>query len=165
MKISTEHYDSLIAELEHTQPASEEQMANIKSLAEGLYNYQKFATGNFEVCFYSNKNLTLNSILEEITGKKGDDIITIHTGYYRAGSESKRHVDNNSLLTFNMIIEGEFEGGDFYLNDKLISEFKKPGDYLIYEGRKEYHHVTPLTSGYRKVLVVWYKQPENKKLM
>jgi predicted 2-oxoglutarate/Fe(II)-dependent dioxygenase YbiX len=54
-----------------------------------------------------------------------------------------------------LLLNDEFEGGEFYLDNKPI-KFKK-GDLLEFDGHL-LHEVKEITKGYREVLVIFSKK-------
>lgn len=122
---------------------------------EHIYEHRDTTLPNIEIEYYSTKNEVLNQAFSEILGVKNETPLTIHTFKYHVGAYSKKHRDTNSYNTFVIILEDDFKGGDFYLNDKL-TKFGKRGDVANYIGHEERHSVTPITEGIRTVLVVWY---------
>ena len=66
------------------------------------------------------------------------------------------HTDKYSEITLNILLEDDCEGGYLYIEGKKIEEYEKKGDYVIYEGRKQKHSVTPIIKGKRKALIVWF---------
>ncbi len=137
--------------------AEKEQMQKIKKLAPGLVSYGEY-TGKLKpvhIDFYSRYNHKLNKQLSNIFNIGNTNPLTIHTVNYEVGGEVLEHIDANSMNTFVIMLDDNFKGGDFYLNNKLV-DFKKRGDIINYIGNISPHRVEKVTDGTRKVLVVWY---------
>ena len=91
-------------------------------------------------------------------------IADIHYINYKIGEEAKEHFDTgSSIRTFIILLNDNFEGGEFYLNDIYIP--LKLGEVLEFDADL-LHKVTPIISGNREVLVVWTKlSQKNKKTL
>lgn len=159
MRLSKSEFDILIKELRNTPLASQDEIdfrANIEK--EFIYvqkNISKTLLGS-KLIHYSTSNKKLNKIINTLTNRDTTDIIALHTIESYPPSETKPHVDLRSTCTLNILLEDNFEGGDFYLNDMIYSDLKKKGDYIVYNGGKEKHSVSKITKGVRKSLIVWY---------
>ena len=94
--------------------------------------------------------------MESLTGRNAKDLLSIHTITTFKGAEVYPHKDTSSAISLSLILEDKFKGGDFYLNNNYV-DIKKAGDYLVFNGRKDSHKVTPITEGSRKVLIAFYK--------
>ena len=87
---------------------------------------------------------------------KTEYISNIHYIKYLTGEEAKPHADKDSAdRTFIMLLNDNFEGGDFYLENEK-TEFKK-GDLLEFDSSK-IHSVKKIEKGEREVLVIWVKK-------
>ena len=60
--------------------------------------------------------------------------------------------------------EDNFEGANLIVDGKNI-DLVNEGDYTLFEGHKVNHYVTPVTSGRRKVLVLFYEYERATKLI
>ena len=109
-----------------------------------------------KVIHYSFRNPNLNKILEELSGRSIRDCLTLHTVEAVPPQATVPHTDLYSQITLNILLEDECEGGYLYLGDEKVEGYKEKGDYVIYEGRKIEHSVTPIIKGKRKALIVWY---------
>jgi len=155
--ISEKDIDLLEEILVHTDLAKEEQMISLEKLAPGLVGYSKY-TGKqnpVHIDFYSRYNKKLNTELSRILNIDNDTPLTIHIINYEIGGEVLEHIDANSENTFVLMLDDNYEGGDFYVEDKLV-DFNTRGQLAHYVGWKKRHKITPVTKGTRKVLVVWY---------
>ena len=79
----------------------------------------------------------------------------IYVMKYNTGDWFPRHKDRNEKTEFNMdflyninvVLNDEFEGGEFYIEDKLIT-YNTPG--MVYHYKSDvYHEVKPVTKGTR----------------
>jgi len=154
-KISEEEVCVLEKLISTTSKTENNQEGKLTPIQEHIYEHRHSVLPNIEIEYYSTTNEDLNKALSDILGIENIIPITIHTFNYNVGAYSNRHRDTNSADTFVIILEDEYEGGDFYLNDEL-TQFRNRGDVASYVGRECLHSVTPITKGSRKVLVVWY---------
>jgi hypothetical protein len=137
--------------------AEQKQMERLERLAPGLVHFDRFteASNETNIDFYSVENESLNVALSAALGIDRHDPITIHRVNYNIGGQALEHKDENSLHTYVIMLEDDFEGGDFYLRGELTN-FKKRGQVAYYMGMDAPHRVTKILKGSRKVLVVWY---------
>jgi hypothetical protein len=154
-KISEEEVCVLEKLISTTSKTENNQERKLTSSQKHIYKYRDSILPNIEIEYYSTTNKDLNKKLSDILEVDNVTPITIHTFKYYDGAHSNRHRDTNSNQTFVIILEDDYEGGDFYLNDTL-TEFRNRGDVANYVGKECFHHVTPITKGVRTVLVVWY---------
>ena len=162
--IPKEDVDLLEKILTHTDLADNEQLLSLEKLAPGLIGYSKF-TGKenpVHIDFYSRYDTKLNKELSRVLNIDNDTPLTIHTVNYEIGAQALEHRDENSFNTFVLMLDDNYEGGNFYVEDKII-EFNTRGDVVHYIGWKTRHRVVPVTKGTRKVLVVWYGSDEKHK--
>ena len=117
------------------------------------YNRAAISAETF-FCNLYNKQLT-DIVKKYITVNSDEYISNIHYINYKTGEEGKRHVDSGaSEKTFIILLNDDFEGGEFYLKREPIP-FKK-GEILQFNGN-HYHEIKPITKGNREVLVIWLK--------
>jgi hypothetical protein len=137
--------------------AEPKQMERLERLAPGLVHFDRFteASNETNIDFYSVENESLNVALSAALQINRHDPITIHRVNYNIGGQALEHKDENSLHTYVIMLEDDFEGGDFYLRGELTN-FKKRGQVAYYMGMDAPHRVTKILKGSRKVLVVWY---------
>lgn len=86
----------------------------------------------------------------------GLSILNINLGVirYLEGNHFPRHIDRNKKIEFNkdfvyninLKLNDDYEGGEFFLNDKLF--VADVGDLYHYKST-EYHEVKPITKGIR----------------
>jgi hypothetical protein len=151
---------------EHSVVLLEELIVNLKNNIEDLPTSQDLISRHEHIfpdteCeYYDITNKDINKKLSIILQKESETPISLHTLTYKQGAVMKRHRDTNSADTFVIILEDNFEGGVFYLNEQP-TKFKKRGDVARYHGDTDFHSVTPITKGTRKVLVVWYPKKES----
>ena len=97
----------------------------------------------------------VNVVKKYIKINPDEYIANVHYINYGVGDEAKTHVDKiASIRTYIIMLNDNFEGGEFYLENKLIPF--KLGDMIEFDANKP-HRVTPIKSGNREVLVVWMK--------
>ncbi len=159
-KISEEEVCVLEKLISTTSKTENNQEGKLTPIQEHIYEHRHSVLPNIEIEYYSTTNEDLNKALSDILGIENIIPITIHTFNYNVGAYSNRHRDTNSADTFVIILEDEYEGGDFYLNDEL-TQFRNRGDVARYNGSVSPHEVTPITKGTRTVLVVWYPRKES----
>ena len=158
MKLSTQKFNELISELEKTPPVNEREWKERTGLTN---DWAPVDVGDSwitttKVIHYSFRNPNLNKILEELSGRSIRDCLTLHTVEAVPPQATVPHTDLYSQITLNILLEDECEGGYLYLGDEKVEGYKEKGDYVIYEGRKIEHSVTPIIKGKRKALIVWY---------
>jgi|TARA_S200002703_G_scaffold159054_1_gene171288 hypothetical protein len=159
-KLQENQIDKLEKFLQKASLADKEQLEYLNELAPGLVHYGEVST-EVGVDFYNTNNKTLTDYLSEILDIQNVKPLTIHTVNYSINGEVLEHIDANSFHTYVIMLEDNFEGGDFYLNKELI-DFKKRGDVAYYEGWSSPHSISKITKGNRKVLVLWYSEfPKN----
>jgi hypothetical protein len=154
MKLSEDIFNELVLELSKTPMASDAEMGKRTTAA-----YEFVRVKNKTSKILATSNLIHYSLQNEKLNKIISDIISMHTIESLPPSETLNHVDEYSVLTLNVLLEDNFEGGVFYLNGEPYNGMKKKGDYVMYAGNKEYHAVSTVTSGVRKTLILWYHKP------
>jgi len=98
-----------------------------------------------------------NRIIEYAKEELNLDIKTagIHVMKYETGDSFPRHKDRDGKTEFNMdflyninvVLNDEFQGGEFYIEDELVT-YNKPG--MVYHYKSDvYHEVKQVTSGNR----------------
>ena len=115
-------------------------------------------------CDISNKEL-VNIVKKYINiNETTEYIANIHYINYKIGEEAKQHVDTGaSIRTYIMLLNDNFEGGEFYLNNIHIP--LKLGGMIEFDANL-LHRVSPVISGNREVLVVWVlPSQKNKKTL
>lgn len=149
--------------LEIVPKANQQHMDKLEKLAPGLVNFNRFTedTNETNIDFYSVDNESLNTALAAALSINIYDPITIHKVNYNVGGQALEHKDENSLHTYVIMLEDDFEGGDFYLRGELTN-FKKRGQVAYYMGMDAPHRVSKVLKGSRKVLVVWYRGSKPK---
>jgi hypothetical protein len=124
------------------------------------YNLNIVSANTF-FCDLYNKEL-IDVITKYIKIKPDEYIANIHYINYGVDDEAKPHVDTNaSIRTYIIMLNDKFEGGEFYLQNKLVPF--KMGDMIEFDANK-LHSVKPIKNGNREVLVIWIKwNKKNKK--
>ena len=163
MKLSKDIFDKLVLELEKTPKVTESEF-NKRAISVPEFTRLKNKESKIlgltgTLVHYSTRNENLNKIISDITKRKTSDILSLHTIESLQNCETKPHVDTLSDLTLNILVNDEFEGGEFYLNGELYDGMREKGDYVMYKGNEETHAVTIVKAGVRKTLVVWYHTP------
>ena len=159
MKLTEKEFNTLLDELSKTPLATQNEIEFRASIEKEFRYVQKNISKTLlgsELIHYSTRNEKLNEIINNLTSRDTSDIIALHTIESHPPSETKPHVDLRSTCTLNILLKDKFEGGEFYLNGELYEGLRKKGDYIVYNGGKELHSVSPITSGVRKSLIVWY---------
>ena len=158
MKLSTQKFNELINELEKTPLINKAEWEKKISITSDWapVSLDKSWITTTKVIHYSLRNPNLNKILEELSGRSIRDCLTLHTVEAVPPQATVPHTDLYSQITLNILLEDECEGGYLYLGDEKVEGYKEKGDYVIYEGRKIEHSVTPIIKGKRKALIVWY---------
>lgn len=157
--LSKKNFKRFVDELYSTPLATLEQIEERYKHVPGLtrINNPKYKISkDIDLVHYPTTNSKLNILLESLTGRNAKDLLSIHTITTFKGAEVYPHKDTSSAISLSLILEDKFKGGDFYLNNNYV-DIKKAGDYLVFNGRKDSHKVTPITEGSRKVLIAFYK--------
>lgn len=116
------------------------------------YNINLIGSETF-FCDLSNDEL-LNIIKKYIKlNEKTEYISNVHYIHYKEGEEAKQHQDrDSSIRTYVMMLNDEFEGGEFYLENMHIPF--KMGEMIEFDALIP-HSVSKIKNGDRKVLVIW----------
>ena len=119
-----------------------------------------------ETFFCDLKNEELVGIIKKYIQIDEDTeyISSIHYIHYREGEEAKEHTDTvSSIRTYIILLSDEFEGGEFYLENKHIPF--RLGEMIKFDGTTP-HSVKAVKSGNREVLAVWINRiPKHTKSM
>jgi len=168
MNLSNEEINFIISELDNTPIMSEDDMKYIKSSHNYMYltvhNIPHFnRVLNTEKCwFYTLKNETLNKFICNKFGESINNLYTIHRLIYNTGGECKRHKDRfTTHKTVSLLLSDKFEGGDMYING-IKHPMNNLGDYVCFNGGKDFHEVKPITNGIRDVLIIWFSNKKPK---
>lgn len=157
MKLSKNKLEELIYELSKTPLVNKEEWNQRLAVTDAfrrIKENKEYTTAL--MTHYSFRNKKLNKIISEITKKDIGEALSLHTIEAYPPESTKEHIDGFSTLTLNILLEDDFEGGYIYINGKKINGLRERGDYLMYNGSKEPHSVTPVIKGKRKSLIVWY---------
>jgi len=125
-----------------------------KKLDKNNYNTEIF-NSNFETFFCDQNNIELNKIISKYIKIENNEFIhSMHHNKYKPGNFIKKHTDGTGIgqyRTFTILLNEEFEGGDFYIDDVKIPI--NYGEMIEFDGRN-LHHTTPIISGEREVFVI-----------
>jgi len=157
MRLSKNIFSNLLYELEKTPLVNEQEWQERISFTDAfrrIIELNEFS--DTTTVHYSFRNNNLNKILTEISKRDIKDALTLHTVEAYPPQSTIEHIDKASQLTLNILLEDNFEGGYIYINGEKINGLRERGDYLMYNGSKEPHSVTPVIRGKRKSLIVWY---------
>jgi hypothetical protein len=168
MKLSKEEYQFLKSELENTNILTEDELRYIKSAHDRMY----YTTHNIKIegnvlhtesCwFYNLENKKLNTFLCEKFNEPLNNLYTIHRLMYGVGGKCDKHKDRfTTHKTVSIILSNDFEGGDMYINDEKV-EMNSEGDYISFNGGKDFHEVKEIINGKRDVLIVWFSNKQSK---
>ena len=165
MRLNKETYKQLLVELEKTPIISEKEWNNLTSVVGHFLRLSK-KNETFEDGIYSDKtfywyslaNKKLNKILSDISNRNASDLLTIYTIDTYPPQKTKPHYDFSSDLTLTIILEDNFTGGDYIVNGKKIENMNHRGDYVTWSGKNDLHECEELISGFKKTLVVWYRE-------
>lgn len=164
-KLSSDEFELLKELSDSAKLAEKEHLTFLTHKAPGLTFYEKHGKGNMILTPLSiNKNKELVQFLTPITKLPQEDIVSIHFTEYNIGSQTTDHRDSNSSNTFLFLLNSATEGGDLRVDGKII-DFREAGSWVVYDGGKLLHGVTPIEGGYRKVLVIWYGESKPKKTL
>ena len=162
-KLSSTEFE-LLKELSHSAKLAEkEHLTFLTHKAPGLTFYAKHGKGNMTLTPLSiNRNKELLQFLTSITKLPQEDVVSIHFTEYNVDSQTTDHRDSNSSNTVLFLLNSATKGGDLRVDGQLI-DFREEGSWVVYDGGKLLHGVTPIEEGFRKVLVIWYGESINKK--
>jgi len=164
-KLSSTEFE-LLKELSNSAKLAEkEHLTFLTHKAPGLTFYEKHGKGNMTLTPLSiNRNKELLQFLTSITKLPQEDIVSIHFTEYNVDSQTTDHRDSNSSNTFLFLLNSATKGGDLRVDGEIIN-FREEGSWVVYDGGKLLHGVTPIEEGFRKVLVIWYGIPKPKKTL
>lgn len=109
--------------------------------------------------YYSTLNETLNNYFKLLFNRQDIQIFIISEVTYTQGGLALPHQDPDSGLTFNIMLEDNFKGGDLWV-EGVLQDFYKRGDMVCFNGCKDFHNLTEVTAGKRKILSIWCKIKE-----
>lgn len=168
MKLSNEEIEFIISELDNTPIMTEDDMKYIKSAHPQLYyttkNNRELGVNLYtdKAWVYSLNNTSLNEFICNKFNESKDNLYTIHRLIYKTGGECKRHKDRfTTHKTVSLLLSNKFEGGDMYIND-VKATMNNLGDYVCFNGGKDFHEVKPITNGIRDVLIIWFSKKQSK---
>lgn len=168
MKFTDEEFNFLMLELENTPIMTDDDMSYIKSAHPLLYdasmNFKTEYTTIFtETCLiYNLQNNKLNEFLCNKFEEPIENLYTMHRLTYGVGGYARRHRDRNTThKTISIVLSDNFTGGDMFLNDEFVP-LNKCGEYVKFNGGKDFHEIKEITSGNREVLIVWFSKNKSK---
>lgn len=97
--------------------------------------------------------------------KKHSVFCVMDTGYdllrYKEGGFFKTHIDEgpkyNRTVSCSLILNDDYEGGEFAFFDRQIKFTPKKGDALMFPSNYIYpHEIMPVTKGTRYSIVTWF---------
>ena len=94
----------------------------------------------------------LNSMITFFNFKNIDNMEIVK---WPEGSVLAPHYDDGDFLTFIIILNDDFEGGESVIENIEIKP--KLGDLIIFSNGLYLHEVKKITKGERFVLIAWYK--------
>lgn len=98
---------------------------------------------NFFLSYFGNPTYSLDFFYELI---------------YNVGDYTNPHYDKRvAVQTTLILLSDNFTGGELTIDDKSV-EFKEKGSYISFDGYRQKHSVSEVTSGQRRVLVVMYNK-------
>jgi hypothetical protein len=167
MKLSENQYKEFKNILDNSTvltPTDQEYQDRKKELP-GVFKHETFVLSKAEKSFssikhYSMDNPELVKFVTELAGNPKGRLFSLHQGYYGEGTYNRPHLDDATWTLVIMVDSDLRKGGDFYLVNEFIPEFKDPGSYVMYDGSRKKHSVTTIEEGWREVLVVWWKDEE-----
>jgi hypothetical protein len=129
----------------------------IISFSENENQWKKINNGaDYYIFLFKPNQFISDKIIHYSKEILGLSILNVNLGVlkYVEGGGFPRHTDRNEeielnkdfLYNINLKLNDEYEGGDFFLNDKLFSA--DVGDVYHYKST-EFHEVKPITKGIR----------------
>ena len=104
--------------------------------------------------YYTKKNKKLNDYFRFLFNNKNLELFVISEVTYVPGGFALQHKDPDSKMTYNVMLDDGFDGGEVHL-EGVLQDFKKRGDVVFFDGGKKYHSVSKITKGKRKILSIW----------
>jgi predicted 2-oxoglutarate/Fe(II)-dependent dioxygenase YbiX len=168
MKLSNEEFLFLKKELDNTPLVEGEELEYTKKAHPLLYyvavgkEHESITLFVEDTKIFSLKNEILNKFICEKFGESTDNLYMLHRLKYGVNGFAKRHRDRFSTYkTVSLVLSDDFEGGDMYMNDERV-ELNKAGEYIIFNGGKDFHEIKPITKGVRDVLIIWFSTNQRK---
>ena len=163
----------LISQAEVFQPEEYEQMNKLsRGLHQSYFNigFDDYGTGEKAV-LASNiipysivKNKELVNFISDIVDQDPNSVMAMHKNTYFRGNKVLPHKDPSEMSVL-FILEDAYHGGEFFIDGKEKTSFKKKGDYVTY--RRSIHTSREITAGVRETFAVWYSKfsPPTKKTL
>jgi hypothetical protein len=164
MKLSNEELQFLKSELNKTRIMNEEDLAFIKAAHPRLYHTRNPEKADILALFpndswvYTLENKNLNEFICNKFQEPIDNLYVMHRLIYGKSGLCKKHKDRfTTHKTISIILSGDFEGGDMYINDEKI-KMNSEGDCAVFNGGNDFHEVKEITKGERDVLIIWFSK-------
>lgn len=164
MRLSHRDFISLMEELDKTPPMNHEEIRYVKSAHPQLYSTYSNENVEGRALFtesgkmYSLRNSELNKKICDLFDPGNNNIYSIHRLIYGQGGLAKRHKDRfTTYKTVSLILSDNFTGGEMYINDQKV-EMSRSGEYVIFDGGKDFHEIKEVTTGKREVLIIWFSK-------
>ncbi len=168
MRLSHQDFISLIEELDKTPLMEGDEIRYMKSAHPQLYSTYSSEDVEGRALFtesgkmYSLRNSELNKKICDLFDPGNDNVYSIHRLVYGPGGLAKKHKDRfTTYKTVSLILSGDFTGGEMYINDEMV-EMTKTGDYVVFNGGKDFHEIKEIVSGKREVLIIWFSKKSAK---
>lgn len=168
MKLSKEEFIFLTNKLKNTHILTEVELDYIKSAHPQLYyttkNNKEMGVSLYtdKAWIYSLNNMSLNEFICKKFDEPIENLYIIHRLVYGMGGRAQKHKDRfTTHKTISILLSDDFEGGDMYINDIKI-QLNTSGDYVCFNGGKDFHEVKEITKGERDVLIIWFSKKESK---
>lgn len=129
----------------------------LKERNEDTHLLPHIGENNSIIRYYTNSNKKLNDFFKKVFNNFNIEFFIISEVTYTAGGFALPHTDPSSYLTYNVMIDDNFEGGDAYVGDTKY-QFKKKGDVICFNGGIDKHSVSEITKGTRRILSIWAKK-------
>jgi len=174
MKLSTEKFNEIVSELEKTPIISDKEYKKLISAVERFDELNEDSDGydktiepvegqgkvsNKKFVWYSLTNEKLKDLLSDISKRDKSELLTIYTIDAYPPEFTVPHIDKASELTLTILLEDDFEGGDYIVNENRITHMNEKGAYIMWKGKTDVHSCEPLTKGFKKTLIAWYRKP------
>lgn len=164
MKLSDDEFLFLKNELDNTHILTDDEMGFLKISHPQLY-YTTIGKKENGVSLFTEKsfifsltNEKLNNFICDKFEEPLENLYMVHRLIYGVNGFARRHKDRfTTHKTVSIILSDKFEGGDMYINDEKI-QCNEKGEYIIFNGGRDWHEVKKIKNGYREVLVIWFSK-------
>jgi hypothetical protein len=174
MKLTPETFNEILSELENTPIISDKEYKKLISIVERFDELNEDSDGydktvepvegegkvsNKKFVWYSLTNEKLKDLLSSISKRDKSELLTIYTIDAYPPEFTVPHIDKASELTLTILLEDTFEGGDYIVNGNRVTHMNEKGSYIMWKGKTDIHSCEPLTKGFKKTLIAWYRKP------